>query len=99
MMGGWKRDGNHSPPKILISTGFREKWKKGIFSSRLQQNKERLSQGTQQSPQEHTERRNPPTNHWEFHSDVNRQDQPKCTGGNQEIPRTKIKNMRRHKNK
>jgi hypothetical protein len=38
-------------------------------------------------PQEQPERRNPANNHLEFHGDVTRHGQPKCTRGTQEIPR------------
>jgi uncharacterized protein YdiU (UPF0061 family) len=58
MMGRKKSDGNHSPPQNKLVPGFRGKWRKWIPSSRHQQNKDRLSQGTQQSPQEHPERWN-----------------------------------------
>jgi hypothetical protein len=54
---------------------------------RLQKNKEKLYQGTQQSPQEHTERRNPASNQWEFCRDDTGYGQPKCTRDTQEIPR------------
>jgi hypothetical protein len=36
--------------------------KKMDIRSKLQQNKDKLYQGTQQSPQEHSERRNPKNN-------------------------------------
>jgi hypothetical protein len=49
--------------------------------------KDKLYQGTQQSPQEHPER----SNQWEFHRDVTRHGQPKYTGGTQEIPAQKNK--------
>jgi hypothetical protein len=45
----------------------------------------KLCQGTQWSPQEHHERRNPASNHWEFHGDVTRHGQAKHTGGTQEF--------------
>jgi hypothetical protein len=57
--------------------------------SRLQQNKDKLYQGTQRSTQEHPERRNPESNQWEFHRDVTRHGQPKCIGDTQEIPKQK----------
>jgi hypothetical protein len=60
--------------------------KKTDTRSRLQQNKDKLHQRTQWSPQEHPERRNPESNHWEFHGDVTRHGQPKCKRGTQEIP-------------
>jgi hypothetical protein len=52
--------------------------KKTDITSRLQQNKDKLCQGTQQSPQEQPERRNPASSHREFHGDVTRHSQPKC---------------------
>jgi hypothetical protein len=66
---GWKP---FSTPK-QISTRFRGKWRKQISISRLQQNKDKLYQGTQQSPQEDPERRNSASNQW--------------AGGTKEIPR------------
>jgi phosphopentomutase len=33
-------------------------------------NKDKQHQGTQWCPQEHSQRRNPASNHWEFHGDV-----------------------------
>jgi hypothetical protein len=65
--------------------------KKKIPSSRLQQNKYKLCQGTQQSPQKQPERRNSASNHWEFHGDVSRHGQSKHTKGTSEIPRRKNK--------
>jgi hypothetical protein len=53
--------------------------RKQIPRSRLQPNKDKLWQRTQQSPQEHSERRNPASNHWEFHGDITRHGQPKHT--------------------
>jgi hypothetical protein len=35
-------------------------------SSRLQQKKDKLCQGNQWTPQEHSERRNLASNHWQF---------------------------------
>jgi hypothetical protein len=73
--------------KKKISTGARGKWRKWLPRFRLQQNKDKLYQVTQWSPQEHPERRNSANNQWEFHRDDIRHCQPKCTGGTQEIPR------------
>jgi hypothetical protein len=74
--------------------------KKTDTQNQTQQNKDKLYQGTQGSPQEHSKRRNPASNQREFHGDVIRHGQPTHTGGTEEIPRTaKIKNMRKHKNK
>jgi hypothetical protein len=53
----------------------------------FQQNKDKLYQGTQQGPQEHSERGNPASNQWEFHTDDTRHGQPKRTGSTQEIPK------------
>jgi replicative superfamily II helicase len=39
------------------------------------------------SPQEHSERRNPASNQWEFYRDDTGYGQTKCTGDTQEIPR------------
>jgi hypothetical protein len=41
----------------------------------------------QWNPQEHSERRNPANNQWEFYSDDTGYGPPKCTGDTQEIPR------------
>jgi hypothetical protein len=71
--------------KPFYSQKFRGKWKKRIPRSRLQQNKRKLYQGNQQSPQENFARRNAASNQWEFHRDVTRHGQPKCTGDTQEI--------------
>jgi hypothetical protein len=38
-------------------------------------------------PKEQLERRNPASNHWEFHGDVTRHGQPKRTTGTQELRR------------
>jgi hypothetical protein len=46
----------------------------------------KLCQRTQWSPQEHSERRNPAGNQWEFYRDDTGYGQPKCTGDTQ-IPR------------
>jgi hypothetical protein len=56
-------------------------------SSRPQQNKHKLSQGTQQRTKEHPERRNPARNCREIHGNVTRQSQLKHTGDTQEIPK------------
>jgi hypothetical protein len=53
----------------------------------FQQNKDKLHQETQQSPQEHPERSNPISKHQEFHGDVTIHGQPKCTKGAQNVPR------------
>jgi hypothetical protein len=66
---------------------MRRKWRKHIPRFRLQQNKEKLYQGTQQSPQEHSERTNPAHSQWEFHRNDTRHGQWKCTGDTKEIPR------------
>jgi hypothetical protein len=55
--------------------------------SRLQENKDKLCQRTQQSPKEHSEKRNPASNQWEFYRDDTGYGQPKWTGDTQEIPR------------
>jgi hypothetical protein len=55
--------------------------------SRLQQNEDKLCQSTQWSPQEHSERRYPASNQWEFYRDDTGYGQPKCTGDTQEITR------------
>jgi hypothetical protein len=44
-------------------------------------------QRTQWSPQEHSERRNPASNQWEFYRDDTGYGQQKCPGDTQEIPR------------
>jgi hypothetical protein len=43
-----------------------------------------------------SERRNPPSNQWEFYRDDTRDGQPKCTGDTQEIPRQQKENLRKH---
>jgi hypothetical protein len=48
---------------------------------------DKLCQGTQWTLQEHSERRNPASNHSECHEDVTRHCQPKRTRGTQKIPR------------
>jgi hypothetical protein len=60
-MGREKGDGNHSSPKNNLRIQ-REK-RKHIPSSRLQQNKDKLCQGTQRKSEEHPEKRNPANNH------------------------------------
>jgi hypothetical protein len=56
----------------------------------LQQNKDKLWQRTQGSPQEQPQRRNPASNQsnqWKFYRDDTRYGQPKCTGDTEEILR------------
>jgi hypothetical protein len=48
--------------------------------------KDELYQETQWSPQKQSERRNPGSNQWGFHTDVTRNGQTKRTGGSQVIP-------------
>jgi hypothetical protein len=50
---------------------------------------DKLCQRTQWRPQEHSERRNPASNQWEFYRDDTGYGQPKCTGDTQEILRQK----------
>jgi phosphopentomutase len=73
--------------------------KKMIPSSRLQQNKDKLYQGIQQSPQEQSEWRNPASNHWEFYGDVTRHDNKNVQEALKKFQEDRIKNMRKHKNK
>jgi hypothetical protein len=80
MMGRCKGDRNHSPPKNKLVQDSEGNEENGYP---VPDNKDRLYQGIQRSPQEQTERRN----HWEFHEDVTRQGQLTHTGGTQEIPR------------
>jgi hypothetical protein len=54
-------------------------------------NKEKLCHGTQQSPKEHPKRSNPASNQSEFHRDVIRHGQPKCTAGTQKFQDNKNK--------
>jgi hypothetical protein len=61
--------------------------KKTDIQFQTQQNKDKLCQGTQRSPQEHTVRRNSASNHWEYHRHDTIHGQPKRTRGTQEIPR------------
>jgi hypothetical protein len=70
-MGRQKRDGNHSPPKNNL-----------IQVSIPDPNKTKIN-----GCQEHPQRRNPASNHGEFHGDVTRHGQPKRIRGTQEIPR------------
>jgi hypothetical protein len=44
-------------------------------------------------PTDHSERRNPASNQWEFHRDVTGYGQPKCIGDTQEIPRQQQKRI------
>jgi hypothetical protein len=86
MMGRWKRDGNHSPPKNKLVQDSEGNEEKGYLDPDSNKTKINYTR-TQWSLQEHSERRNPASNQWEFYRDVTRHGQPKRTGGTQEIPR------------
>jgi hypothetical protein len=78
----WKKDGNHSPPKsnlIQDSEGNEENRYPVPDSNKTKVNDAKEWQ------QEHPQRKNFATNHWEFHRDVTRHGLPKCTSGTQEI--------------
>jgi hypothetical protein len=87
MMGRQKKTGKPVSPQQKISTGTRGEWRKQIFWSRIQQNKDKLCQRNQWSPQEQSKRRNTTGNQWKFYRDDTGYGQPKCTGDTQEIPR------------
>jgi hypothetical protein len=50
-MGRRKREGNHSPPRNTVVQDLEQNEESGYPD--LQQNKDKLHQGTQRSPQEH----------------------------------------------
>jgi hypothetical protein len=61
-MGRRKRDGNHSPPKNKLEQDSEGNEENRYPDPDPQQNKDKLYQETQQSPQEQPER-NPASNH------------------------------------
>jgi hypothetical protein len=63
-----KREGNHSLTKNKVVQDLEQNEENGYPDT----DSNKTKQGTQKSPQEHTERRNPTSNQREFHRDITR---------------------------
>jgi hypothetical protein len=82
-----EKDGNHSPPKNKWVQDSEGNEANGYPDPDSNKTKINYTKEHNEVHKEHCERRNPASNQWEFHRDVTRHDQPKHTGGTQEIPR------------
>jgi hypothetical protein len=86
-MGRRKGEGNHSPPKNKVVQDLERNEENGYPDPDSNKTKRNYTKEPNEAHKNTLKEKNLTSNQGEFHRDVTRHGQPKCTGGTQEVPR------------